>query len=137
MGDVGIGGDSLYKLEWLLKWEKLILDKMRRYLRELKHCKQRLKRPVSASFPNDGEWLARVERARSVSIHELLPDQPDRTGKYFCPFHDDRKTPNFQVFDDGGWKCFACGAGGGDAIAFVMKRDNCGFVEAVKRLTGG
>ncbi len=26
---------------------------------------------------------------------------------FFCPFHPDKKTPNFTVFSDGGYKCFS------------------------------
>ncbi|MHB1042357.1 MAG: CHC2 zinc finger domain-containing protein [Eubacteriales bacterium] len=37
-----------------------------------------------------------------------------------CPFHND-KNPSFVVFPDGGWKCFGCGAAGGDAISLVAK----------------
>jgi DNA primase len=50
--------------------------------------------------------------------------------KGLCPFHQDSKpslTVNAakQIF-----KCFACGAGG-DVFAFVQRRENVGFVEAL------
>ena len=50
-----------------------------------------------------------------------------------CPFHAE-KTPSFYVFPQTGtFKCFGCGEGG-DAIAFLMKRDGLSYVEAVKQL---
>ena len=54
--------------------------------------------------------------------------------KGLCPFHAE-KTPSFtvsavrQMFH-----CFGCGAGG-DVFAFVMKRENVGFVESVQELS--
>lgn len=54
-----------------------------------------------------------------------------------CPFHEER-TPSFHVFADRqSWRCFgACGEGG-DAIAFVMKFEGVGFMEALRRLGAG
>ena len=50
-----------------------------------------------------------------------------------CPFHQER-TPSFTVSPARGtFKCFGCGEGG-DAIAFVMKRDSIDFVEAIELL---
>ena len=53
--------------------------------------------------------------------------------KGLCPFHNE-KTPSFHVVEDKGFfHCFGCGAHG-DAIAFVMRCENLGFMEAVERL---
>ena len=55
------------------------------------------------------------------------------TLKGLCPFHDE-KTPSFNVrAGHGTFHCFGCGEGG-DVIAFVMKIEHLGFVEAVERL---
>jgi len=55
--------------------------------------------------------------------------------KGLCPFHNE-KTPSFHVVEDKGFfHCFGCGAHG-DAIAFVMRCENLGFMEAVERLAG-
>src|SRR5947209_16583680 len=57
------------------------------------------------------------------------------TYKGLCPFHQER-TPSFTVSPARGtFKCFGCGEGG-DAITFVMKRDNIDFVEAIELLAG-
>ncbi len=55
--------------------------------------------------------------------------------KGLCPFHNE-KTPSFHVVEDKGFfHCFGCGAHG-DAIGFVMRTENLGFMEAVERLAG-
>jgi DNA primase len=52
-----------------------------------------------------------------------------------CPFHNEQHGYNLAVWQNG-WRCFgACGAGG-DAIAWVMQRENCTFTEAVQKLGG-
>ena len=57
-----------------------------------------------------------------------------RVYKALCPFHQE-KTPSFVVFPESGtWRCFgACGTGG-DLFAFVMKRENLDFREALEVL---
>lgn len=57
-----------------------------------------------------------------------------RSFKGLCPFHTE-KTPSFHVFPDrGAWRCFgACGEGG-DLFAFVQKRENTDFREALRVL---
>lgn len=56
-----------------------------------------------------------------------------REYKACCPFHKE-KTPSFYVNDDKGFfHCFGCGAHG-DVIAFVMRHDSLGFMEAVESL---
>ncbi len=50
-----------------------------------------------------------------------------------CPFHNE-KTPSFTVSPAKGlFKCFGCGESG-NAIGFVMKTKNIGFVDAIKEL---
>ncbi len=51
-----------------------------------------------------------------------------------CPFHDDHK-PSLRVrLDTGGFRCMACGACGGDVLAFHMQRYGLGFIAAAKQL---
>ncbi len=52
-----------------------------------------------------------------------------------CPFHDDTKPGSFRVnTESGGFVCYACGARGGDILAFVMARDGVSLPEAVHTL---
>jgi len=60
-----------------------------------------------------------------------------RSGKWavagLCPFHLDKKVGSFQVnLTTGGFKCWSCNASGGDVIAFVIKRNNISFREALE-----
>lgn len=56
------------------------------------------------------------------------------TYKGLCPFHSER-TPSFVVFPHTGtWHCFgACGTGG-DLFAFLMRKENLEFREALQLL---
>lgn len=50
-----------------------------------------------------------------------------------CPFHGE-KTPSFFVnVNSNSWHCFGCGEGG-DAIAFVQKKEGLDFTSAVRKL---
>lgn len=51
-----------------------------------------------------------------------------------CPFHADTK-PSLRVrLDTGAFRCMACGAHGGDVLAFHMLRYGLRFVDAAKNL---
>lgn len=50
-----------------------------------------------------------------------------------CPFHNE-KTPSFKVsIQKNTWTCYG-GCGHGDAIEFVMRKQNLPFVEACKEI---
>lgn len=52
-----------------------------------------------------------------------------------CPFHSDNRPGSFYVnLDSGGFNCFSCGSKGGDVIAFLMRRDDLAFPEALRYL---
>ena len=52
-----------------------------------------------------------------------------------CPFHPDRRPGSFHVnLDSGAFRCFSCGARGGDIIAFVELRGGLTFRLAVDAL---
>lgn len=76
----------------------------------------------------------------SISIASLLERDGHkliRCGAIFqclCPFHRER-TPSCCVYDDHLY-CYGCAAHA-DIFAYIMKRDNCGFVKAVETLSGG
>ncbi|HKC74550.1 MAG TPA: CHC2 zinc finger domain-containing protein [Chloroflexota bacterium] len=63
--------------------------------------------------------IDRIRRERSVL--EFMAN-PKRSGQAFvalCPLpgHDE-KTASFYAYADGGYKCYGCGRGGKDVIAF-------------------
>jgi DNA primase catalytic core len=57
----------------------------------------------------------------------------------FCPFHDDRETPNLIVTPGKGlWRCMAGGCGAtGNAIQFVERFDGLSFRHAFELLANG
>ncbi len=69
-----------------------------------------------------------------------LPDfNPKRTTGWLdgglCPFHQDRRPGSFKIcLDSGSFRCFSCGARGGDIISFVMLRDGLKFRDALGAL---
>ena len=75
---------------------------------------------------------------QNTDIVQLIGEQValrQRGRKYvgLCPFHQE-KTPSFQVDADRRmFYCFGCQTGG-DAISFLMKRDNLSFIEALEIL---
>jgi DNA primase len=79
------------------------------------------------------EVKQRLDIVEVISAYVPLK-KAGRNYKGLCPFHTE-KTPSFVVFPDSQhWHCFgACGTGG-DVIAFVMRRENLPFGEALKIL---
>lgn len=52
-----------------------------------------------------------------------------------CPFHEDRNAGSFYIHaNGGGYKCFSCGASGGDIIVFIQKKYSLSFREALCKL---
>lgn len=51
-----------------------------------------------------------------------------------CPFHQD-SNPSLRVrLETGGFRCMACGAHGGDVLAFHMQRHELPFIDAARAL---
>lgn len=79
-----------------------------------------------------------LQLIRDVSIVDVVQSFADvklkQKGTSYsacCPFHNE-KSPSFSVSPaKGRFKCFGCGKGG-DAIGFVMAKENWGLVEAAE-----
>ncbi len=77
-----------------------------------------------------------IDRIRAVTISQVIDKyvtikKKGANWQGCCPFHNE-KTPSFSVNDIKGiYKCFGCGASG-DAIGFVMQKENATFYKACK-----
>ncbi|MHB1131003.1 MAG: CHC2 zinc finger domain-containing protein [Chloroflexota bacterium] len=83
----------------------------------------------------DVDAIKRASPLVALVSGEGIRLRPAGPGKWLglCPFHPDRQ-PSFTVYEeDGHFHCYGCGAHG-DAIDFVMRRENVGFAEACRRL---
>ena len=78
-----------------------------------------------------------IRRAKEVPIESLYTGRLKKSGSNLvglCPFHAERR-PSFYIYkQDNRWTCFSVCGNSGDAPDYVMKRDNIGFIEAVKYL---
>ena len=76
-----------------------------------------------------------------VNIEEVIAESIElkkRGPRYVgcCPFHTE-KTPSFYVFPQtGSFKCFGCGKGG-DAISFLMEKENMIMLDKNMNHSGG
>ena len=76
-----------------------------------------------------------ISKVRGIGIEEVLKPYvslarkgPSLVG--LCPFHTE-KTPSFTVSPQKGlYHCFGCNCGG-DAISFIMEKENLSFTDAV------
>lgn len=82
-----------------------------------------------------------IEKVRDLAdIVKVVSDYVPlkKTGANYvglCPFHNE-KTPSMTVSESKQiFHCFGCGEGG-DAVTFVMKRENLAFPEAIRFLAG-
>ena len=82
------------------------------------------------------EFLQRLRDANDIV--EMFRSYADvkKRGRTFvccCPFHSE-KTPSCTIYPENqSFYCFGCGIGG-DAISFVRKMDNVGYLDAVQIL---
>ena len=79
------------------------------------------------------EIKARVDIVDLISEYVTLR-KSGRNYTALCPFHSE-KTPSFVVFPETQtWHCFGACATGGDIFAFIQKRENFDFPEALRLL---
>ncbi len=76
------------------------------------------------------------DKADLVEVIQNYTDLKKKGANYqgCCPFHDER-TGSFTISPGKGiYKCYGCGAGGADAIKFMMQKERMDFPSAVKYL---
>jgi DNA primase len=95
-------------------------------------------RSANTAHPVNTEALKRERPLADVIASYGITLRRESAGTYraLCPFHQER-TPSFWIdardaSSEHYW-CFGCSAHG-DALTFVMERENCSFVEACERL---
>jgi len=78
------------------------------------------------------ELISRVDLVELIGSRVPLKKH-GKEYKACCPFHGE-KTPSFTVVPDKNfYHCFGCGEHG-NALGFLMKHDNLGFIDAVEEL---
>lgn len=87
------------------------------------------------------EMVKRKLPAEQYYKHALNGDFGKQTGEGWyawnglCPFHDDKRAGSFYLNKIcGAFKCFSCGACGGDIIDFHMCLNSLSFKQALKQL---
>ena len=79
-----------------------------------------------------------INKVRELSIEDVLEpyvrlSRKGSTLMGFCPFHEER-TGSFSVSPGKNlFHCFSCNRGG-DAITFIMEKENLSFMEAIEFL---
>lgn len=96
---------------------------------------QFVRRPMPSNFQPSSfrrDWLPYPADFYAGQRIRLLGQDAWRGA--LCPFHDDA-TPSMRVhLASGAYRCLACGAHGGDVVAFHMRRYGVGFIDAAKAL---
>lgn len=80
-----------------------------------------------------GDDLFETIKSR-LSWKSIVDLDESRNNYAYCEIHGDNDTADLRIYEDGNWKCHACGASGQDLIRYVAKRDNVTDFEAAKQL---
>ncbi len=120
---------TIYTCQLIYQWGNtyktyISLDKQ---IRKFRYYIQLIKKPKTT---------LRLGPAKNYSMQELFQsyDIKKRHKQYFCPFHDDNRSPNMSINSrTNKFKCFSCGESG-STIDFVMKYEKIPFKEAVRMI---
>lgn len=91
-------------------------------------------------FENQASEIKLTIEPREFYLHEQnLSKLGPRSGNWavagLCPFHCDNNPGSFKInVETGAYRCWSCGASGGDIIDFLKNRDDVGFIEALEIL---
>lgn len=88
--------------------------------------------------PLNAEYIKSAISPSYFYAHELRntsSQTQDWSDGGLCPFHAEKNAGSFHVnMTTGAFKCFSCGAKGGDIIAFTMAQYDLGFFDALIKL---
>ncbi len=79
------------------------------------------------------EVKQRTDIVEVVSQYTTLT-KAGHTFKGLCPFHSEKHASFFVYPEQQSWHCFGACSTGGDVFAFLMKKENFGFGEALRLL---
>lgn len=123
---------KLMKKEKIPHWLCLAILESLREVYELEKEYSKLKFEKKVLEDNDSIEKEKLDIAmikEGVDISLIVNINPQ--GFCHCPFHID-KTPSMKWYPENKqFHCFSCGWHG-DVIAFIMKRDNVSFLEAIR-----
>lgn len=121
-----------HHIEMVIHFLMVAIDNLEREVRRVRRAKEK---PVDTTDPNHIND-ADIARAKEVPIADIYAGKLRRMGNKAvgtCPFHDE-STASFTIYlDQNKFYCYGCSAGV-DVIDFVMKRDGCDFLTAVRTL---
>lgn len=125
-------GQAFWHYDYIRQLLLNAIDNLRREIRKMRY----FKKPVETE-DNDGHITNEdVARAKEVLIETLYAGQLHKQGGRavgICPFHNE-SGPSFTIYlDTNKFWCYGCSAGI-DTIDFVMRKDDCDFITAVKKL---
>ena len=63
------------------------------------------------------------------------PDNKNEWNKMLCPFHGESRPSSSISYDNDAFVCRSCGVRG-DALALIMREEDCGFQDAICRAEG-
>lgn len=92
---------------------------------------------MTNATPKYAGKFSRKDLPNSITYYETQSIELKGNGAWrdaICPFHSDNK-PSLRVnIEKGAYRCMACGAHGGDVLAFHMHKHGLSFIEASKQL---
>lgn len=120
-------------------WKLILTEKIRcvegEKLEDLARDIKRLKLAIiDTSHFTNSLTDDQIQEAREFPLEDILETKRIRN-MWCCPFHEE-DTPSFHIYKNNSWHCFGCQAHGSNAVDYVIKKNNLGFVEAVKFLIG-
>jgi len=94
-----------------------------------------IKRNSYSPVENVKQKICPIDFYHKELFLELRKGKSDWKKAGVCPFHADKKVGSFFVNTvTGSFKCFSCGSGGGDIIAFTQQKYSLSFLNALQKI---